>query len=91
MFLVTQARKLSPGSQDPIMSFVFSMSQATKVMFQEYLVRMFSRRVSERPLKLPLDKEITEEMISQRRSDLRQHKEMNLLRKTSEESVISLQ
>ena len=85
MFLVTQARKLSHGFQDPIMSYAYNMSQVTKAMFQEYLVRMYSPRVLERPLKLQLDKEIPEEIIFQPRSDLRQHKEMNLLRKTSEE------
>jgi hypothetical protein len=85
MFLATQARKLSHGFQDPIMSSAYNMYQVTKAMFQEYLVRMYSPRVLERPLKLQLDKEIPEEIIFQPRSDLRQHKEMNLLRKTSEE------
>jgi hypothetical protein len=87
MFLVTQARKLSLGFQDPIMSSAFSMSQVIKAMFQEYLVRMYLPRVLERPLRLRLDKETIEAMIFRQRSGLRQHKEMNLLRKTSEESV----
>jgi hypothetical protein len=67
------------------MSSAYNMSLVTKVMFQEYLVRMYSPRVLGRPLKLQLEKEIPEEIIFLPRSDLRQHKETNLQRKTSEE------
>lgn len=90
MFLVTQARRLSLGFQDPIMISAFSMSQVTKVMFQEYLAKMYLPRVLERPLKLQSDKETLEAMIFHLRSGLRQHKEMNSLRKTSEESVFGI-
>ena len=69
------------------MSSAFSMYQAIRVMFQEYLVKMYLARVLRKQLRLLLDREILEGASSHQIFDSKQPKGKSSMRRNLEESV----